>query len=329
MPMTHLRAKALRLQTNLWILLVGLVAWASPLKAESGDEYTEEKPDLTAGPTNYPKNQSIEGDSSITANDPISENGFPKEKNNLEKNLKDEKALQQQAPFSLKTGLYAGVFGGGAFSAPGNYGYSLYPSPVGLATFNPRGGIVNGVGGIEVGYEFPKEAMGTSGSFYWSPSVQFDGYYMGVTAAASQLNGVAGNIAFKDNFNSGLFFVDGILKVYTPILIINFGVGIGGAYMWESSIAGIGSKGNFAGKNLFGKGIDTSSGAAAVQGIAGVERWITDRLSFIVEYRFVWIGGSNFSYAGNSTVFGSGTTINTHFDQFEANLVLGGLRYKF
>lgn len=296
-----------------------------PLKAEIEDEYAEEKPNLASAVQNPSYAQS--GGEEVAGSQ--NEHAFPpdKDKRELEKNIKEINS--QKAPFSLKTGLYAGVFGGGSFSAPGNYGYSQYPSPVGLATFNPRGGIVNGVGGVEVGYEFPKQAMGTTGDFFWSPSVQFDGYYMGMTAAASQINPVAGNIDFKDNFNSGLFFIDGLLRLYTPILVINFGIGVGGAYLWESSISGVGSKGNFSGKNLFGKGIDTSNGAFALQGIAGVERWITDRLSFIVEYRFVWVGTSNFTYSGNPAVFGSGTTINNHFDQFEANLVLGGLRYKF
>ncbi|QSR88384.1 outer membrane protein [Methylacidiphilum caldifontis] len=325
--MIYFKKKRESLACLICLIYLTLCVGVFSLRAEIEDEYAEEKPNLVSSNRNTSDPQMEGGDSAVLAAVPQNENTLPSDKRELEKNLKEE--YQKKAPFSLKTGLYAGVFGGGSFSAPGNYGYSLYPSPVGIATFNPRGGIVNGVGGIEIGYEFPKEMMGTTGDFFWSPSVQFDGYYMGMTAAASQLNPVAGNIDFKDNFNSGLFFIDGLLRLYTPILVINFGVGVGGAYLWESTISGIGGKGNFAGKNLFGKGIDTSNGAFALQGIAGVERWITDRLSFIVEYRFVWVGSSNFSYAGNPAVFGPSTTISTHFDQFEANLVLGGLRYKF
>ncbi len=45
-----------------------------------------------------------------------------------------EMAPVEKNPFTVKSGLYAGIFGGGAFSNA-EYGYSAYPAPVGFSGF--------------------------------------------------------------------------------------------------------------------------------------------------------------------------------------------------
>lgn len=235
-------------------------------------------------------------------------------------------------PFTVKSGLYAGIFGGGAFSNP-EYGYSAYPAPVGLSPFTERGGIVNGVGGLLLGYEFAGNKIGDSWDFYWRPAVQLDAFYLGLTAASNGPGygapAVPGAIDSKQNFNAGVITVDGLLNLYTPVLALHFGVGVGGAYISNSSASAVPNGGPAGGQNLLGAGINTDAGAFAVQGIAGIDRWIGKRWSIFLEYRFLLLTGANFSYAGNPAVFGPNQMVSQHFDQFTANLVLAGLRYKF
>ncbi|VVM07350.1 hypothetical protein MAMC_01565 [Methylacidimicrobium cyclopophantes] len=237
-----------------------------------------------------------------------------------------------QNPFTVKSGLYAGIFGGGAFSNP-EYGYSAYPAPIGLSPFTERGGIVNGVGGLLLGYEFAGNKIGDSWDFYWRPAVQLDAFYLGLTNASSSYGvgvpGLPGTITNNENFNAGVITVDGLLNLYTPLLMVHFGVGVGGAYISNSSASAVPAGGPFAGQNLLGAGITSDSGAFAAQGIAGIDRWIGKRWSIFVEYRFLLLTGTNFSFNGNPAVFGPNQTVSQHFDQFTANLVLAGLRYKF
>ncbi len=243
-----------------------------------------------------------------------------------------EMAPVEKNPFTVKSGLYAGIFGGGAFSNA-EYGYSAYPAPVGLSGFTERGGIVNGVGGLVFGYEFAGNKIGDSWDFYWRPAVQLDAFYLGLTAASTGPGygapSVPGAIDSKQNFNAGVITVDGLLNLYTPVLTLHFGLGLGGAYISNSSASAVPNGGPLSGQNLLGAGITTDSGAFAVQGIAGIDRWIGKRWSVFLEYRYLLLTGTNFSYNGNPAVFGPGQVVSQHFDQFTANLVLAGLRYKF
>ncbi|CAB4243636.1 conserved exported protein of unknown function [Methylacidimicrobium sp. AP8] len=237
-----------------------------------------------------------------------------------------------QNPFTVKSGLYAGIFGGAAFSNP-EFGSSAYPAPVGLSVFTERGGIVNGMGGLLLGYEFAGNKIGDSWDFYWRPAVQLDAYYLGLTAASSGPGygapAVPGAIDMKENFNAGVITVDGLLNLYTPVLALHFGVGVGGAYISNSSASAVPNGGPAGGEQLLGAGITTDAGAFAAQGIAGIDRWIGKRWSVFIEYRFLLLTGTNFSFNGNPAVFGPNQAVSQHFDQFTANLVLAGLRYKF
>lgn len=243
-----------------------------------------------------------------------------------------EAAPVEKNPFTVKSGLYAGIFGGGAFSNA-EYGYSAYPAPVGLSGFTEKGGIVNGVGGLVFGYEFAGDKIGDSWDFYWRPAVQLDAFYLGLTADSTGPGygapSVPGAIDSKQNFNAGVITVDGLFNLYTPVLTLHFGVGVGGAYISNSSASAVPNGGPASGQNLLGAGITTDSGAVAVQGIAGIDRWIGKRWSVFLEYRYLFLSGTNFSYNGNPAVFGPGQVVSQHFDQFTANLVLAGLRYKF
>ncbi|QSR84571.1 hypothetical protein [Methylacidimicrobium sp. B4] len=221
-----------------------------------------------------------------------------------------------------KTGLYFGIFGGAAFGM--SNGVSALDSP---PLFSAGGRATPGtaaVGGLEVGYNFRSYALDSGKSYWLQPAAQFEAFYLGqATESGSLTGGVAGtpgisSYQFGSNLNMGVFLVDGVAKLVTPIGLVPYiGGGIGGAYLASSGTSFVGPAGNLLSSGSY------AQGAFAGQGLAGLQYNLNEHWSIFAEYKILYIKETQFSY-GMTT----GNTMLIKYPEYY-NIAIAGLRFNF
>lgn len=191
-----------------------------------------------------------------------------------------------------------------------------------------------GLGGIHFGYELPEIPMG--GNWGIRPAAELEGFYLG-SSMSSNLSNPAPEIftaptgtivgpnptnhapmgsnshTFTDTFNldMGVLLANGVFSLKTPWsnkIFPYLGVGIGGAI---SSLSGANSTQTSnplnptayeAGINHFNSDTNSTSSAFASQAKAGIRAEIFGNLSAFVEYRFLHVTDTNYTFG--STEYG-------------------------
>lgn len=239
-------------------------------------------------------------------------------------------------------GTYVGVFGGGGAS------YVNSINQVGTAFFLPAAGgplFVNAVGGGNsqgvgiVGMHIGREGSGRSlGAEGWAllPAAEFEGFYMGGTQRANVIdptNRLNGH-TFATNFpmDNGVFLTNVLLSLRTPSELLSpyAGAGIGAACVTISGADSLQTAPPEPGVNHFNSNPNASSWGFAAQAKVGLRVFLTQRCYLFTEYRFLYVGSTNYTFG--PTVFPGHvptTPWSVHFGDMFNHMAVGGIGISF
>ncbi|QFY41990.1 hypothetical protein F6R98_04545 [Candidatus Methylospira mobilis] len=245
----------------------------------------------------------------------------------------------------MSRGLYLGIFGGGGNSNNNNFtqsGTALYGDAKGGPLVVNAQGAANsnstGIGGLHIGYEWAGWMMGQEGA-RWGllPSAEFEGYYLGTTQSGQLLNPTprVPEHTFSDNFpvNAGVLLTNALFSLRTPYLDTIFpyvGAGVGAAIVSISGANSAQTNPAEPGINHFNSNPNASNWGFATQAKAGVRAEIVDHLSLFVEYRFLYISPTNYTFG--TTVYPTHiatTPWNVNFGGMYYNMGAAGIEYSF
>lgn len=238
-------------------------------------------------------------------------------------------------------GIYVGVFGGGGSSSINSI------SQIGTALFREsEGGPLDvhatgssrdrGVGlvGLQIGHEW----SGCCGQGGWGllPAAELEGYYFTGTQRAllDNSNPRLPQHFFDDSFpmDNGVFVTNLVLSLETPYAGLNpyVGGGIGAACV---SINGADSPQVVPpepGINHFNSGTDSSSWGFAAQAKVGLRLRLTDHAFLFTEYRFLYVGSTNYLFGSTQYPTHAPTTPWTvRFGDMCNHLGVGGIGFSF
>jgi opacity protein-like surface antigen len=254
-------------------------------------------------------------------------------------------ASQQQDSPANSRGLYLGIFGGGGNSTNNNVtqnGTALYSTAKGGPLVVNAQGTPNsnstGIGGLHVGYEWAGWLMGKEGE-RWGllPAAEFEGYYLGTTQNVQMLNPSARipEHTFSDNFpiNGGVLLTNALLTVRTPYIDPIYpyvGAGVGTAIVSISGANSAQLNPPEPGINHFNSNPNASNWGFATQVKAGIRAEVVEHVSLFVEYRFLYISPTNYTFG--STVYSTHvatTPWNVNFGGMYYNMGAAGIEYNF
>ncbi|OAI40010.1 hypothetical protein AYO40_00960 [Planctomycetaceae bacterium SCGC AG-212-D15] len=241
--------------------------------------------------------------------------------------------------------FYVGIFGGGGGSS------NVNATQNGTALFTV-GGPPDGLGPLAVISDGTTSSQGTAifGMHIgreWSPgapdndwgvrpAAEFEAYYLGTT-----LNGTLNNPTprlpehnFADNFpvNSGVFLANAVISLRTPLRRVSpyVGGGLGSAFVTIHNANSPQVAPPEAGVNHFNSGPNSSSWSFATQAKAGVRVALTERWSVFAEYRFLYLGQTEYTFGPTVYPTHAPTTPwNVHLGGISEHLAVGGLEFNF
>lgn len=220
--------------------------------------------------------------------------------------------------------VYLGAFaGGGAITSVSLYqqGTALYPYGAGTGYIDNAGPLaVNATGtskstsawfvGGHVGYRWPvllSNYMGSNWAF--APASELEGYYMGgTTIQGDDLNNATARLVEHDFFVSyplktGVVLVNAVLNAnhaalgkFHPYI----GAGIGAAVISISGATSVQKSPSEPGINHYNSDPNDTSTAFAVQPKIGVTFDLSANTSLFVEYRFLYLAATNFTFGSTS-----------------------------
>jgi opacity protein-like surface antigen len=243
------------------------------------------------------------------------------------------------------SGFYLGAFGGwGSFN-------DFQVTQSGVAMFSPTlnaagiGGLTEplaidavgsvgnnsvGFGGIHLGYEWLVPAWGVT------PAIELEGIYFSKTLEADLDNSsiVLTEHDFDDNFptKTGVVLINGVLQLNCfrmSVVHPYVGFGLGAAIL---SINGANSPQVNApepGVNHFNSNEDSSDWTFAAQAKAGLRFDVSEHVQLFAEYRFLYIGNTEFTFG--STYYPSHvptTSWKVDFENMYANSGALGIEFK-
>ncbi len=216
------------------------------------------------------------------------------------------------------------------------------------------------IGGLHLGYEFPELPIGNNLSDWGvRPAVELEGYYLGSSMSGTLTNrnpetfdGLAGGLVslngttqldpgqhkFVDTFSQdmGVLLTNAVFSFKTPAskhILPYLGGGIGAAI---NSLSGSNSAqvasgspyaGNEVGLNHFNSNSTASSSAFAAQFKAGVRAELFDRLSVFVEYRYLHVTDSNYTFGSTEYPAVGSSYPGGHAQTTAWNVGLGAMNY--
>jgi opacity protein-like surface antigen len=242
-------------------------------------------------------------------------------------------------------GVYAGFFGGGGVSNTinatqnGTALFTLGGPPDGLG---PLPVIANGtvraantwIGGVHVGREWSSAQSGDGWGLM--PAAEFEAFYLGTT-----LNGNVTNptprlpehtfqVAFP--INAGVFLADAVLSLRTPIRNIYpyVGAGVGSALVTIDNANSAQVAPLERNVNHFNSGPNSSCWSFAAQAKMGVRYALTERWSLFAEYRFLYLGSTEYTFGPTQYPTHAPTTPwNVHVGGICDHLAVGGIEFRF
>jgi opacity protein-like surface antigen len=238
---------------------------------------------------------------------------------------------------------YLGVFGGGGVSrvdSVNQVGTALFPEVMGgPLNVNAVGGSATkgvGIAGLHLGYAWDA-AVGANGDS-WSlvPAVELEGFYMGGAqhANVSDPNNRLEGHDFSDAFslNSGVFLTNAVLSLQSPVVGLTpyVGVGVGSAGMTISGADSLQVVPDEPGVNHFNAKTSDSSWGFASQAKVGVRFNLTERAYLFTEYRFLYVGATDYTFG--PTVYSTHvptTPWTVHFGDTYLHTAVAGIGFKF
>lgn len=239
-----------------------------------------------------------------------------------------------------KAGFYVGAFGGtGASIATSlqqrgavhiNERVSLPIHAKGSANTSTRVGL----GGLHIGYEWPRHRLGQS-SWAVKPAVELEGIYIGKHSPTGEMPvrpQALGMQYVTVPTTLGLVLANAVATFETPYskhVLPYVGVGAGMAFV---SIKGSDSANpSEPGINHFNSDPDASDSAFAMQFKAGIKAEVTKNLSLFTEYRYLTVDST--SYRFGATVYPGvhlpTDTWRVNMGRQKFNLFVAGLQYRF
>ena len=219
--------------------------------------------------------------------------------------------------------FYIGGFGGGGGSLSTNLtqqGTALYMYTSTSGPSNPSNGgplAVNAFGqsnspslwmaGGQVGYRFPEGMLKYfSPNWTFAPASELEGYYLGQsTMHGADLNNDAGSRLNEHDFHvtyplsTGVFLVNGVLNATSSSLgrfHPYIGAGAGVAVISISGANSLQTTPLEAGINHFNSNPNDTSVAFAAQPKIGVSFNLRDNTNVFLEYRFLYLSGTDFTF---------------------------------
>lgn len=232
----------------------------------------------------------------------------------------------QQVPVNpwKGTGLYStgwemGVFGGADIAQSGHTRVTDSDLP-GFTPTIANQSRVGGVAGIKAGYTWANLRFSTDSHvddtvpIAFLPSLEGELFWSGLDyKGKGSFGGI--DTSLKSHFNTYTFSLDPKLKVQLGCFRPYIGFGLGGSYITaDHGEADIGGLGNLS------LGGSVNDFAFTVQGLAGVETYVTPHISIDLNYKFV--------DSLDSTLKGNGS-IKYHTNSFESHIVTAGVTYHF
>ena len=257
-------------------------------------------------------------------------------------------ALAQDCDRPSCRGLYVGFFAGGGGSANTNVnqsGTAFFAvggppdglGPLGVNANGSASGRGTGVAGLQIGREFAGTTFGgDERSWGLRPAGELEAYYLGTNYKGDVLNPNARlpEHDFADTFpmNTGVFLVNAVLNVQTSWQRVTpyIGGGVGTAFVTVAGADSLQIAPPEAGVNHFNSDPSASSWAFAVQAKAGVRYNLTERWWLFGEYRFLYIGSTNFTFG--PTVYANHAPTSAwsvHMGDMLQHLGVGGIGFNF
>lgn len=210
---------------------------------------------------------------------------------------------------------YIGIFGGGNVF---QHAFNDDVTSGGLNGSFDHESSAGGVGGMEIGYQWPTRYIGTYGdNGQWGliPAIEAEAFYTGFGLDDGRRFGGANNIADYE-MDTFVFTVNGMLKfdlgTFRPFL----SAGVGGAYVNANLDMRRG------GTQVVND--DAEDFVLAFQAGAGVDVKLAKEWYLNFEYKYLHFNDLNFSHS--STL---GQNVNSDFGGIGQHLVTAGIRYHF
>ncbi|HEV8061632.1 MAG TPA: outer membrane beta-barrel protein [Gemmataceae bacterium] len=242
-------------------------------------------------------------------------------------------------------GYYVGIFGGGGGSSNTHAtqsGTALFPvggPPDGLGplSVNADGNMRSSgtyLGGFQIGHEWSGLPLGTGWALL--PALEYEAYYLGDTQNGYLINPTPRldehDFLVSLPTDTGVFLANAVVSLNSPVRNIYpyIGAGVGSAVM---SIHGANSA-QLAppepGINHFNSDPNASSWAFATQGKAGVRFALSDHWNLFGEYRYLYIGSTEYVFGSTQYPTHIPTTPwNMHLGGISQNVAVLGLQYRF
>ncbi len=233
--------------------------------------------------------------------------------------------------------FYIGVFGGGGGATSdtlAQLGSAYYSSTAGgpLAVNAFGNSSVSGawLAGLNVGYQWsPILFNKTQSNWTLSPAIEIEGYDVGNTITAVELNNETARLTEHDfhagyPMNTGVFLVNGLLSLNHSLFNTvhpYLGVGAGTAMISITNAHSDQTAPAEPGINHYNSDPNASTVAFAVQPKIGLHFDINQHGSIFVEYRFLYISPTDYTFG--STVYPS------HVATSSWNVKMGAMLYNF
>jgi opacity protein-like surface antigen len=249
-------------------------------------------------------------------------------------------------PIGGARGTYVGIFGGGGGSSSADAtqnGTALYKvggkpdglGPLTVIADGSTGSQGTWISGLHLGHEW--SPSGTADNAWGLlPAVEFEAYYLGTTLSGNLVNPtprIPGH-TFADSFpiNAGVFLAEAVVSLRTPLQRVYpyLGGGVGSAFVSIHDANSAQISPPEAGINHFNSGTNASCWTFATQAKTGVRFALTERWSLFAEYRFLYLGSTEYTFG--PTVYPTHiptTPWNVHLGGVGEHLAAGGLEFNF
>lgn len=230
--------------------------------------------------------------------------------------------------------VYAAVFGGGGTAQSSSLsvmGTAFFTEAIGgplaVNAFGQSNTRSTGVIGAHVGYEWAEKTLGAS-QWHFSPATELEGYYLGKrTIAGNDVNNDTTRLVEHNFFTSyptrtGVFLINGVMNIHHSNLEKvhpYVGIGLGTAIMSISGASSIQTSPIEPGINHYNSDANALTSGFAAQPKVGVSFNITKQSLVFVEYRFLYITPTDYT-------FGS-TMYTDHAPTSPWNVKIGAQRY--
>jgi opacity protein-like surface antigen len=225
--------------------------------------------------------------------------------------------------------VYVGVFGGGGTftsSSITQSGTALYSDPLSVnATGDASSSGVWAVGGY-IGYKWP-DLFPHDASSTWTviPSTELEGYYFQGTLDGNLTNPTTrlASHQFSTSYpmDNGVFLANAVFNVNHGDCKVHpyLGLGLGAAIVSINGATSTQTAPTEPGINHYNSSPDASDWAFAAQSKLGLRYALSDSTSVFVEYRFLYIAPTDYT-------FGS-TQYSTHVATTDWNVDIGSMYY--